>query len=66
MAKVINSYGIEINYNAAVELMDDELREEVHADLAPCTDQEFFDEYSRRHAERFGESWEMDKRNPCY
>lgn len=66
MAKVINSYGIEINYNAAVELMDDELREEVHADLAPCTDQEFFDEYARRHSERFGETWEMDKRNPCY
>jgi hypothetical protein len=66
MAKVINSYGTEINYNAAVELMDDELREEVHADLAPCTDQEFFDEYARRHAERFGETWEMDKRNPCY
>jgi hypothetical protein len=46
--------------------MDDELREEVHADLAPCTEQEFFDEYARRHAERFGEIWEMDKRNPCY
>lgn len=56
MAKVINSYGTEINYNAAVELMDDELREEVHADLAPCTDQEFFEEYARRHAERFGET----------
>lgn len=66
MAKVINSYGTEINYNAAVYLMDDELREEVHADLAPCTEQEFFDEYARRHAERFGEIWEMDKRNPCY
>lgn len=66
MAKVINSYGTEINYNAAVELMDDELREEVHADLAPCTDQEFFDEYALRHSERFGETWEMDKRNPCY
>lgn len=65
MAKVINSYGTEINYNAAVELMDDE-SEEVHADLAPCTEQEFFDEYARRHAERFGEIWEMDKRNPCY
>lgn len=56
MEKVINSYGTEINYNAAVELMDDELREEVHADLAPCTEQEFFDEYARRHAERFGET----------
>lgn len=66
MEKVINSYGIEINYNAAVELMDDELREEVHDDLAPCTDQEFFDEYARRHAERFGVTLEKDKRNPCY
>ena len=66
MAKVINSYGTEINYNAAVELMDDEQREEVHADLSPCTEQELFDEYARRHAERFGETREMDKRNPCY
>lgn len=66
MAKVINSYGTEINYKAAVELMDDELREEVHADLAACTEQEFFGEYARRHAERFGEILEMDKRNPCY
>lgn len=52
MAKVINSYGTEINYNAAVELMDDELREEVHADLAPCTEQEFFDESPSRRALR--------------
>lgn len=35
MATVINSYGVEINYDAAVELMDDETREAVCADLAP-------------------------------
>ena len=42
MTMVINSNGTAINYDAAVELMDDYLREEVAADLAPCTEQEFF------------------------
>ena len=59
MAKVINSYGTEINYNAAVELMDDELREEVHADLAPCTEQEFFQAYEKAHEEKYGEEFQI-------
>lgn len=42
MTMVINSNGTSIDYDAAVELMDDDLREEVAADLAPCTEQEFF------------------------
>lgn len=42
---------------AAVELMDDDLREEVHRDLAPCTWEEFAEEYARRHLERFGEEF---------
>lgn len=41
MTIVINSNGTSINYDAAVALMDDDLREEVAADLAPCTEQEF-------------------------
>ena len=32
-------------YEAAVELMDDEIREEVHAELAPCTETEFLKRY---------------------
>lgn len=63
---VINSNGTAINYGAAVELMDDDLREEVAADLAPCTEQEFFAEYCKRHAAKFGETWELDKSNPIY
>lgn len=35
---VINKNGTQINYNIAVSLMDDEIREELHARLAPCTD----------------------------
>ena len=41
-------------YQAAVELMDDEIRESVHRDLAPCSDEEFLAEYMKRHAEKFG------------
>ena len=48
-----------INYDAAVELMDDELREQVHADLAPCTDEEFLREYERRHLAKFGEEFKI-------
>lgn len=55
MTIVINSNGTSINYDAAVALMDDDLREEVAADLAPCTEQEFFTEYCKRHAVKFGE-----------
>lgn len=63
---VINPYGIEIDFDAAGALMDDDIREEVHAELAPCTPQAFFDRYCQLHAERYGEPWELAKPNPCY
>lgn len=66
MSKVINDYGVLVDYDTAVLLMDDELREDIHRELAPCTDQEFFNEYAKRHAEKFGEIWELAKENPCY
>ena len=51
---------IDVKYfDAAVELMDDELREQVHADLAPCTDEEFLREYERRHLAKFGEEFKI-------
>lgn len=63
---VINPYGIEIDFDAAGALMDDDIREEVHAELAPCTPQAFFDRYCKRHEEHYGEPWELAKPNPCY
>lgn len=63
---VKNFWDVKIDYDVAVQMMDDDLREEIHADLAPCTEQEFFDEYTRRHEEKFGEDWELSKENPCY
>lgn len=64
--KVKNFWDVEIEYNVAEHLMDDDLREEIYRDIAPCTGQEFFDEYAKRHEEKFGEEWELAKENPCY
>ena len=63
---VTNSYGVKIDFNAAIALMDDEIREAIHNDLAPCSEQEFFNAYCAAHAAEFGELWELDKRNPVY
>ena len=41
-------------FEAAVMLMDTEIREMVHDDLAPCTNLEFMEEYMKRHVEKYG------------
>lgn len=64
--KVINKNGYELNYNAAAKMMDDDLREELCLQLAPCTEQEFLAAYEAAHAEKFGEEWELSKGNPCW
>ena len=61
---VINVNGTEINYEAAVELMDDELRESICGTVD--SEQEFFTAYENAHAEKYGEEWELSKENPCY
>lgn len=66
MKIVFNEWGTEINYDIAVSMMDDDLREEIHRELAPCTEQEFFDEYAKRHKEKFDEEWIFTEKNPCY
>ena len=63
---VVNEYGVNIDYDLAVSFMDDDLREQIHVTLAPCTDQEFFNEYVKRHEQKFNEVWELAKENPCY
>jgi hypothetical protein len=63
---VVNEYGVNIDYDFAVSMMDDDLREQIHGEFAPCTDQQFFDEYAKRHEQKFNEVWELAKENPCY
>lgn len=49
-----------INYDAAVELMDDDLREQLHREIAPCTNQEFYNAYVKAHAAKFnGEKFQI-------
>ena len=65
MTKVINANGTEIDYNAAVALMDDDICAELNDKLAPCTEQEFFSAYEQAHEAKYGEEWEYSKANPC-
>lgn len=51
---VMSTDGSEICFETAVELMDDDLREEIHHELAPCEQQKFYDEYCARHMAKFG------------
>lgn len=43
------------HFDQAVALMDDEIREAVHADLAPCSEALFAWEYCKRHERKYGE-----------
>lgn len=45
------------NWEATAALMDDEIREEVHAKLAQCTKEEFLAAYMEAHEEAFGEEF---------
>lgn len=64
---VINAAGTEIRFDAAVELMDDEIREELHASGDYDDDpQAFFTAYEAAHAARYGEPWELSKECPVW
>lgn len=63
--KVLNEYGVMIDFDVAVELMDDELRDKLAMEAFE-TEQEFFDAYAEAHYEKFGEEWELAKPHPQY
>jgi hypothetical protein len=65
-SKVINEYGKEIDFDAAVNIMDDDLREQLNNELAPCTNQKFFEAYAKAHLEKFDEEFEPNKANPVW
>lgn len=70
MIKVINKNGAEVDYEAAIQLMDweilDLMADEWYRDGYPMTDQEWFSRYEKRHEEKYGEEWELSKANPTY
>ena len=57
--KMVELNGSMVDYEACVALMDDDIREELHMKLAPCTDQEFLDAYVERHFEKYGEDFSI-------
>ena len=63
--KVINKNGAAIDFDVAVSMMDDNIREFVYSEYSPCTEQEFFTAYETLHEKMYGE-WELSKENPCY
>lgn len=63
---VVNQYGIEIPYNVAEQMMDTDIREDLHLSFDRETEQEFFDEYCKLHAERLGEEFILDTKNPQF
>ena len=59
MAKVILN-GFEVDFDACVNLMDDDIREELHMEMAgECTEQEFLDAYCERHLAKYGTGFEV-------
>ena len=46
-------------YEQAVNLMDDEIREELHEEMSPCTDEEFLTAYIKAHKAKYGKDFEI-------
>lgn len=44
-------------FDQAVNLMDDEIRERLHRELAPCTEEEFLRAYMAAHLDKYGEEF---------
>lgn len=63
---VVNKKGYELDFDATVNFMNDEIREKVHSEIAPCTEQEFFTAYEKAHEEVTGEEWFLSESNPCW
>lgn len=58
MSKPCVIHGAEFDLDDIAIQMDADLRESVHVDLAPCSPQEFVDEYLRRHLYVYGEEFD--------
>lgn len=57
--KTVLLNGSEYLFDACVAMMDDDIREELHGDIAPCTEQEFLDQYCKLHEKKYGEPFEI-------
>lgn len=51
--------GYSVDFNACVQLMDDEIREELHKKIGGCTEQEFLDAYCEEHEKKYEKEFEV-------
>lgn len=61
---VCNLNGAFVDYDNAVNFMDDDLCDVIHAEFSPCSEQQFFTAYEQAHLDKFGEVCEYSKFNP--
>lgn len=54
MTTITTIDGQQVDFDAAVILMEDEIRERLHSEMAPCGEQEFYDAYAAEDRARFG------------
>ena len=57
---IVTIDGIELPLDVIAGYMDDEIREQLHSDMAPCEAQAFLDAYCVAHAAKFGEEFEVN------
>lgn len=62
---VKNQFGKLVDFDVAVSLMNDEIREATHEE-GHETEQEFFDAYCANHTEAYAEDFELNKPRPVY
>jgi len=64
--KVTNANGYEMDYDAAVSYMDDDIREDLHSHFQGETEQEFLTAYEAAHEAQFGEPWFLSAAHPIW
>ncbi|MBN2428891.1 MAG: hypothetical protein JXK94_11200 [Deltaproteobacteria bacterium] len=52
--------GTEVGFEGAEWYMNDDIRDELVIELGGCGEQEFLDEYCKRHKERFNEEFSLE------
>lgn len=60
MEKVKMPDGTEVGFEGAEWYMDDDIRADLICELGGCSEQEFLDEYCKRHREKFNEEFSLE------
>lgn len=54
----VKIYNDKVDFETLVNLMDDEIREKIHKEIAPCTEQEFINRYIEEHEKKHNEKFQ--------